>query len=211
MVRSAFCLVLATCGTLCLAGCDGDASSDSAGGARGRHPHTEAVLRVVKHMERAGYHPALAESRDKSFAEEPVAWLGPWHVAAPPNGPYTIQWRLTTYHRDSDTQPHSLLLVETDARFDNQLVGAAIAEWEKLSPLGLPREVVAAGSRLIREAATRLQKNDQRSLASVHVPRMQVGRYNLRVEAHDRAGFADRDGVFLDYSNLILYFTYVEP
>jgi hypothetical protein len=192
-----------------------------------QHPHTKAMLKMVHAMERAGYRPSLAEHRNKSFAEDPIVWLGPWHIDVPNDDPFQVEWRLTIYRRGLTEQYHSFVSAEYEGRFNEQLVAVLVNEWERMAAVGLPQAVVDRGRLLIEQAEEEYarQREEQYARQRAELPPnwpnssqyklnaegRQGEQYALRVEFYDTEGFSDAEGVVLPFARAILFFTLVEP
>ena len=193
-------------------GCGQDSpSTQESRSAPDQHPHTKAVLNMITAMERAGYRPSIAKHRNKSFAEDPVPWLGPRHIDVPDDAPFQVEWRLPIYYRGRVDQPHSFVSAEYAGRFSERLLTVLLAEWEGMGVVGLPQAVIDRGRRLLGEAEKQYtRKRHEQSIASYTLDeeRSDAENYFLRVEFHDAEGLADAEGVVLTHARAILFFTY---
>ncbi|MFH1921208.1 MAG: hypothetical protein ABIP48_15175 [Planctomycetota bacterium] len=195
-------------------GCGSDPPGiQESGSVPDQHPHTKAMLNMVAAMECAGYHPSTAEHRNKSFAEDPIVWLGPWHIDVPNDDPFQVEWRLTIYRRGRAEQPHSFVSAEYDGRFSGRLLTVVVDEWKRMGAVGLPQTVVDRGRRLLDQAEKQYaRKRREQSISSytLNEEGSQTEHYILRVEFHDHEGFADGEGVVRPFARAILFFTLLQ-
>ncbi len=203
--------------TICFAagGCSQDSpSARKSRSAPDQHPHTKAMLNMAAAMERAGYRPSTAEHRNKSFADNPIAWLGPWqHIDVPNDDPFQVEWRLTIYLRGRAEQPHSFVSAEYDGRFSERLLTVLVDEWERMGAVGLSQTVVDRGRRLLDEAEKQYaRKRSRQSFSSytLNEEGIQKEDYILRIQFHDQEGFADAEGVVPPFARAILFFTLLQ-
>jgi len=200
--------------SIAVGGCSQDfPSARKSGNAPDQHPHTKAMLNMVATMERTGYRPSKAERRNKSFAEDPIVWLGPWHIDVPNDDPFQVEWRLTIYHRESAEQHHSFVSAEYDGRFNERLLTILVDEWERMGAVGLSQTVVDRGRRLVDQAEKQYaRKRREQSMSSytLNEERSQSEQYILRVEFYDEKGFADAEGVFPSHARAILFFSLLQ-
>jgi hypothetical protein len=178
------------------------------------HPHNAAVVKMIAAMERAGYRPSTAEHRNKSFAEDPIAWLGPWHIDVPNDEPFQVEWRLTIFDTGEVQQLPSFVSAEYYGRFGERLVDVMVREWERMGRVGMPETVVDRGRRLVEKAAEEYAQ--QRVGQSISTYKLDEEKslahdYMLRVEFCDQQGFADAEGVDPPHARAILLFTYLQP
>lgn len=135
-------------------GCDQPPRTESNGSnVPTRHPHTQAVIEMILTMQKAGYRPSVPSHRGDVFPQDPIGWLGPWHVDVPNDDPFQVEWRLTSFDPESTEQYHSFLSAEYDGRFDDSLISVLLDEWERMGPAGLPQEVIERGRQLAHRAA----------------------------------------------------------
>lgn len=196
-----------------MTGCDRRPARRNDVSTRSQHPHTIAVLKMIEAMELAGYHPAQREKMNKTFQQDPIAWLGPWQIAVPDGDGMQVEWRLTIYIRNVDTQYHSFVSVQEDRRLCNGLIARLRDEWDKMAPVGLPDDTVAVGRQLIQDATTALASHrSERSSTETFGNEVSARseKYEFRLQLYDRIGFTDEEGTVADFGRAILLFTRVD-